>query len=52
MVTPEIRILKLTLARLTAGLFLIDTVQTPAATDELISWLLFLYGSENFHFGL
>jgi len=39
MVTPAILILAL--ARFTARLFLIDTIQTPASTDELISWLLF-----------
>lgn len=33
----------LALARLATRILLIDTVQTPAATDELITWLLFLY---------
>ncbi len=33
----------LALARLTARILLVDTVQAPAATDELITWLLFLY---------
>lgn len=33
----------LALARLAARILLVDTVKTSATTDELITWLLFLY---------
>jgi hypothetical protein len=32
----------LALARLAAGILFINTVEAPATTDELISWLLYL----------
>jgi hypothetical protein len=34
---------KLTLTRLAAWVLFINTIQAPAATDELISWLLYFY---------